>query len=329
MAGKQRLFADDRWMMRDRKAGGADKLSQLKQDLLAGSDAWEAVPLQVRRLENELHGEIDEKEALEFEAIFEDDEEIDADIDNQEEIEPKRNKFLPSNSMPNPLAGQSAFEMEDVLMDGLPAPQYSSLTRSGKQLRKTLQTYDAAYRSDEEEDQEEEQREKVVKQESNVEMSMEQLALIAEPKVQIPTSQLRAPIKYSSSVSSGPTKSPFNLPSSQAAPSSSSVVKRLKMHPPVTPPGQSPLLISSPSMSPAPMAQGIVDALILTEQDILVHLKTRAMPTKELIALMKPRLKAHPSNKDLFRTLLKKLATVNATAITEQDRLLELKPEYK
>ena len=75
-------------------------------------------------------------------------------------------------------------------------------------------------------------------------------------------------------------------------------------------------------------ASPIDETCILTEADIISHLRARPLKTKDLIALVKPKLKLNPANKDVFRMVVKKVAIVKSGA-HEEDRLLELKDEYK
>lgn len=68
------------------------------------------------------------------------------------------------------------------------------------------------------------------------------------------------------------------------------------------------------------------DSMILTEDDIIMHLSKGPLKTKELISLMRNKLKASPENKERFRVLVKKLATVKVPSTgNEDDRYLELK----
>ncbi len=68
-----------------------------------------------------------------------------------------------------------------------------------------------------------------------------------------------------------------------------------------------------------------------TEAELLSHLRQGPISTKDLIAKFKRQLKADPKNKEIFRELVRKLAMVKtaAGASGEEDKLLELKPEFK
>ena len=70
---------------------------------------------------------------------------------------------------------------------------------------------------------------------------------------------------------------------------------------------------------------------LLTEQDIIMHLSSKPLRTKELISLVKNKLKASPENKERFRVFVKRLATVRVSGDKndDEDRYLELKTEYR
>ena len=69
--------------------------------------------------------------------------------------------------------------------------------------------------------------------------------------------------------------------------------------------------------------------MLLSEADIIEALRPKPLRTKDLIVLVKRKLRAHPHNKELFKTIIKKVASVRASASSEEDRLLELREEYK
>ena len=69
---------------------------------------------------------------------------------------------------------------------------------------------------------------------------------------------------------------------------------------------------------------------IISESEIISYLKQGPISTKDLIAKFKRQLKADPKNKEIFRELVRKLAMVKTAAGSgEEDKLLELKPEFK
>ena len=330
MAGKQKIFADDRWLMHNRRKttdeGSLGKLEALRLEMVSetaeGGGDWEAVPLIERNLKSNDDGDAAEREEIDFEEIFEDDEGMDEIEEEDGEIpkeKERKGKSFNSHSMPNPLAGSSAFELEDVLVDGN-SVHGDSLSKAGRNLKKSLQTYDAVYRS---EDEDEDSDEENISKSLPTEISMEQLAQMAQSglssrpqfKITFPRQTLT-----NSTLPNGPH------------------IKKFKMHPPQTPSPQLPYSASSPllelnsSSTISSTVDGSLDpSLLLKEQDIISELRKRAMPTKELITLMKPKLKGHPQNKELFRMFLKKLAIVKLAPgenATDHDRLLELKKEY-
>lgn len=72
------------------------------------------------------------------------------------------------------------------------------------------------------------------------------------------------------------------------------------------------------------------DSNIISEAEIIGYLKQGPISTKDLIAKFKKQLKADPKNKDYFRELVRKLAMVKPAAGSgDEDKLLELKPEFK
>lgn len=78
----------------------------------------------------------------------------------------------------------------------------------------------------------------------------------------------------------------------------------------------------SPSLAPG-------QSTLITEQDIVGILRGQSMGTKDLIARLKPKLKADPANKDVLRDLIKRMATMRTSGNGDEEKLLELKPEYR
>jgi transcription initiation factor TFIIF subunit alpha len=71
---------------------------------------------------------------------------------------------------------------------------------------------------------------------------------------------------------------------------------------------------------------------IITESMLVSFLRQGPLSTKDLISKFKRQLKADPKNKDIFRELVRKVAMVKAGGVGssgEEDKLLELKPEYR
>lgn len=91
---------------------------------------------------------------------------------------------------------------------------------------------------------------------------------------------------------------------------------------------------SSPPRSPTPSVASTTDASsssanALCEADIVGILRRSSCTTRDLIAAMRDKLKADPQNKDRFREILRRVASIKSGASQEQDKLLELKPEYR
>lgn len=93
-----------------------------------------------------------------------------------------------------------------------------------------------------------------------------------------------------------------------------------------TPPSRtiSPALSAASGASHPALTQGN----LLTEEDIFIVLRAQPLRMKELLARLKSKLKADPSNKDRLRDLVKRLAMMRPGA-TDDEKLVELKPEYR
>lgn len=94
---------------------------------------------------------------------------------------------------------------------------------------------------------------------------------------------------------------------------------------------------SSPPKSPVypvppPMMTGSTSSSsssLLSEAEIIIILREAPLRTKDLISRVKSRLRADPQNKEIFREIVRRVATVKPSASQEDDKLLELKPEYR
>lgn len=71
------------------------------------------------------------------------------------------------------------------------------------------------------------------------------------------------------------------------------------------------------------------ESTVITEAELVGYLRQGPMSTKDLIAKFKRQLKADPKNKDVFREHVRKVAMVRPSSTGDEDRLLELKPEFK
>lgn len=82
----------------------------------------------------------------------------------------------------------------------------------------------------------------------------------------------------------------------------------------------------------APVSPAAAQDDVITEAMLVSFLRQGPLSTKDLIAKFKRQLKADPKNKDIFRELVRRVAMVKPVGSGqsgEEDRLLELKPEYK
>lgn len=130
-----------------------------------------------------------------------------------------------------------------------------------------------------------------------------------------------------SSTHSQPSKS---NPSSKASSLSNSPVASKAASPPASPAKKSHSS-SKRTKASSEEDQEAPDSNAITESEIIMHLKSGPLSTKDLIAKFKRQLKADPKNKEIFRELVRKLAMVKTSAggSGEEDKLLELKPEFR
>lgn len=91
-------------------------------------------------------------------------------------------------------------------------------------------------------------------------------------------------------------------------------------------PSKVPSRTISPALSSTP-AQ-LTAGPLLVEEDILLVLRGQPLRMKELLSRLKGKLKADAGNKDRLRDLIKRLAMMRPGA-TEEEKLVELKPEYR
>ncbi len=68
---------------------------------------------------------------------------------------------------------------------------------------------------------------------------------------------------------------------------------------------------------------------IISEAEIIAILREEPMRTKDLIGRIKAKLRADPLNKQIFRDIVRKVAIVRPSASQEEDKLLELKQEFR
>lgn len=83
---------------------------------------------------------------------------------------------------------------------------------------------------------------------------------------------------------------------------------------------------SPPSRTASP---ALTSGTQITEADIREILHGQPLTTKDLIVRLKPKLKADPANKDVLRELIKKMAMMKPSVSGDDEKLLELRPEYR
>lgn len=85
---------------------------------------------------------------------------------------------------------------------------------------------------------------------------------------------------------------------------------------------------ASPPRSPIEPSSS--EGASLTEHDIVSVLREAPLSTKDLISRVKHKLKADPRNKDIFRDIVRRVASIRTSPSQDKDdKLLELKPEYR
>lgn len=75
-------------------------------------------------------------------------------------------------------------------------------------------------------------------------------------------------------------------------------------------------------------SESSAEPTLLTEDDIVQVLRSGPMRTKDLIAKLKPKLTKDAKNKELFASLVKKVAVMKADD-KEKEKMLELRDSYK
>ena len=127
-----------------------------------------------------------------------------------------------------------------------------------------------------------------------------------------------------------PAEPPRQTTSSQAA-SSASRITTPQVSRATSPAGSPQKATTAATGNKKAKSAIIVNENQITEAELVGYLRQGPLSTKELIAKFKRQLKADPKNKDIFRDLVRKVAMVKAsgTSAGEEDKLLELKPEYK
>ena len=114
-----------------------------------------------------------------------------------------------------------------------------------------------------------------------------------------------------------------------APPSKGATPAASKATSPAGSPQKKPPTSASSNAKKAKTVAPVVPDNSITEGELIGYLKQGPLSTKDLIAKFKRQLKADAKNKDVFRELVRRVAMVGGGGSGEEDRLLELKPEYK
>lgn len=208
---------------------------------------------------------------------------------------------------------EDIFDDDDEGFDGEDGPTESDLPRKkkvttmhGRQVKKLVRNLDGE--DDDEDDEEEDEVDPYADEDD-----LEEIAdLIAKPAnlSQVNLSQTTIPSQSQKVLHPAPVK----IPVGSQSPSLSQSSQQKGGSPP------------SRTVSPALSASA---STLITEADIREILRGQPMTTKDLIVRLKPKLKADPSNKETLRELIKKMAMMKPSVSGDDEKLLELRPEYK
>lgn len=220
----------------------------------------------------------EDREPLDFEDIFDDDDEgVAGEEDPAGDAEPKRKKA-------------------------------SALNPHGKQVRKLIKHLDADNFHDEEEDEEDEDP-----YADDEDLPEEHMPALGAPVGAAAAGKLLQP---------APQKPAVGVISGTAAKASGAATPTMRTG--------SPALSSTSSRRAHAAPAGAAAAATITEADILGIMRGQPpMRTKDLIARLKTKLRADPANKTILRELMKGLVMMRPGAASEDEKLLELRPEYR
>lgn len=231
-------------------------------------------------------GSRDEGEDLDFEDIFDDDDEGVGEEDRPAESDGPRKKKVTS--------------------------------LHGRQVKKLIRNLDGGDNGEEDDEDEEDEVDPYADEDD-----LEEIAdLIAKPAnaLQVSASQQTSPPSNSQKVPQpAPARPPVGslspTPSQQQTQQSQSSSQQSQK-----------ATSSSRTTSPALSATGTTQ---ITEADIREILRGQPMTTKDLIVRLKPKLKADPTNKETLRELIKRMAMMKPSVSGDDEKLLELRPEFR
>lgn len=224
--------------------------------------------------------------------------------------------------------GAEGGEDGDDFDPSMPRP---TLSKAGRKVRKLLNHDDGEVANDEDDErdpyalsgegEEEEDAEEEIGYWKPKQPLQPSISVSPPSQPQSQTSQvlsqsqtLQQPLQFSSQVLSQTSQQP--LQSQQRLPT--------RLSPTQTPRSSPQNSSATPPASPKPSTL----SPLITEGEIIAILRQGPCSTKELIRQLRNKLKADPANKDIFRSLVKRLATLLPGG-SEEDRLLELKPEFR
>lgn len=312
MANKGKNEDFDRWLMRKRHTGSSSNESSGTASVrppAATSAAAEPTVLRVaKRLVNL------EEEGFDFSEFVDDDDGEDLYPGAADEDDP------------------SAPRMERA-----PRSMKKNLTDAGRQVKRLMRNLDGGnqmYTMDDSDDEEgrdpyageeeaEESEEAVQEREEKLryQQRLQQLQL-QQQQQQKPKPQ-PTPLQTQRSLDSLSPKSLSAVAAARSRSKSPSNVIRSR--------SKSPTVQQPASMTKVPTTNAVpASSSALTEAEIVTILaKDGPMRTKDLIGRVKAKLKADPQNKDVFREIVRKVATVRPTTNEDEDKLLELKAEFR
>lgn len=315
MAGKSKNEDYDRWLMKKRLG---PTLSHASSEEASGTASVRPNANTMMRLEKRLVN-LDE-EGFDFTEFVDDDDGDVGDVGNGEDEDPTMPRIAPK-------------------------PKLKNLSDAGKQVKHLVKNLDKSnylYDSDEDDDRRDPYADDDDQVDSDEEAKEKYRTLLQGGPPKPVTAQNAAPPRpmQPQKTAANPVNKPAPSRGRSTSPDGTSAMRsgspasaRARSKSPgaassvSSVPGASKR--SSGSSSPKPSPQVTFAGTSITEAEIASILKEGPMKTKDLIFRVKAKLKADPANKDLFREIVRKIASVKPSASQEDDKLLELKPEYR
>lgn len=312
MANKGKNEDFDRWLMRKRHTGSSSNESSGTASVRPAASTGAAASPTALRVAKRLVNL--EEEGFDFSEFVDDDDGEDLYPGAADEDDP------------------SAPRMERVSR-----PIKKSLTDAGRQVKRLMRNLDGGnqmYAMDDSDDEEgrdpyageeepEETEETAQEREEKLryQQKLQQLQL-QQQQQQKPRPQ-PTPLQSQRSLDSLSPKSPSAVAAARSRSKSPSDAARSR--------SKSPTVRQPAAMAKGPAATAVPTMTsALTETEIVAILaKDGPMRTKDLIGRVKAKLKANPQNKEVFREIVRRVATVRPTITEDEDKLLELKAEFR